>query len=57
MALSDYIVKSDKFVFDEDDRIGGLAFPCKICIHRHGSDRDEPCRSCGHNSNAKLTEN
>lgn len=26
-----------------------LAFPCCVCEHRHGSDRDEPCNHCEHN--------
>lgn len=29
-----------------------FAFPCCVCTHRHGSDRDEPCRRCTHNMNA-----
>lgn len=26
-----------------------LAFPCCVCTHRHGSDRDEPCIRCTNN--------
>ena len=29
-----------------------LAFPCCVCTHRHGSDRDEPCIRCTNNLNA-----
>jgi len=29
-----------------------LAFPCCVCVHRYGSDRDEPCCRCEHNLNA-----
>ena len=29
-----------------------LAYPCCVCLHRHGTDRDEPCIYCEHNSNA-----
>lgn len=29
-----------------------FAFPCCVCTHRHGSDRDEPCIRCTHNLNA-----
>lgn len=31
-----------------------LAFPCCVCLHRHGSDRDEPCDKCEHNLNAEA---
>lgn len=31
-----------------------LAFPCCVCLHRHGSDRDEPCNKCEHNLNAEA---
>ena len=26
-----------------------LAFPCCVCLHRNGSDRDEPCCRCENN--------
>lgn len=31
-----------------------LAFPCCVCLHRHGSDRDEPCIRCTNNLNAEA---
>lgn len=42
-------VQPDKDKFELDDRGFGLAFPCCVCVHCHGSDKDEPCISCGHN--------
>jgi hypothetical protein len=50
MALNDYIVASD--MFEPDERLSGLSFPCCACIHRHGSADADPCRTCGHNLNA-----
>jgi len=26
-----------------------LSFPCCVCTHRHGTDKDEPCIRCEHN--------
>lgn len=34
------------FKFDPNEH--DFAFPCCICIHRHGAEDDEPCASCGH---------
>ena len=45
----------DKFEFEESGH--QFAFPCCVCIHRHGTDRDEPCRSCINNANAEAPEN
>lgn len=42
---------SDQFKVD-DRFISGLDFPCCVCQHRHGTDRDEPCNRCTHNMNA-----
>ena len=47
MALMDYIVQRDKFQAEEVTN--GFDFPCGVCIHRTGTDMDEPCRTCDHN--------
>ena len=51
MGLDIYHVPHDFFEVDDGDG-GGLAFPCCVCVHRHGSDREAPCRGCCHNANA-----
>jgi len=54
MSLEDYVVKYDKFELHESGTIGlELSFPCCHCQHRHKQETQEPCRSCGHNVNAK----
>lgn len=50
MSLENHIVTRDKF--EAEDLGSGLAFPCCVCINRHGSDRDEPCNACDHNLNS-----
>lgn len=50
MGLSAYSVKRDKFEPEGGDL--GLSFPCCVCLHRHGTDQVEPCRTCDHNINA-----
>ena len=50
MSLYYPIVSRDHF---EAEETGNLAFPCCCCVHRHGSDKDEPCRTCDHNANAE----
>ena len=47
MALIDYAVQRDKF--EADEVTNGFDFPCGVCIHRHGTDMDEPCRTCDYN--------
>lgn len=47
MGLIDYAVQRDKFQAEEVTN--GFDFPCGACIHRHGTDMDEPCRTCDHN--------
>lgn len=47
MGLIDYAVQRDKF--QADGVTDGLDFPCGVCIHRHGTDMEEPCRTCDHN--------
>jgi hypothetical protein len=42
-------IPMDKFILDE--RWSHLVLPCCVCIYRHNTDKDEPCISCGHNSN------
>lgn len=41
----------DRFQVDEQFT-RGLDFPCCVCQHRHGTDRDEPCSRCTNNVNA-----
>lgn len=45
-------VARDKFAPEESH----FAVPCCWCKHRHGSDADEPCRTCDHNFNAIPAE-
>ena len=45
--LESVLKNRDKFKLDNKSFC--LAFPCNVCVHRHGTDRDEPCISCGHN--------
>ena len=47
MGLTDYAVQRDKFQAEEVTN--GFDFPCGACIHRRGTDTDEPCRTCDHN--------
>lgn len=47
MGLDNYTTRRDHF---EPEEYGNLAFPCCVCIHRHGSDQDHPCRTCDHNA-------
>jgi hypothetical protein len=42
----------DRFTVDPEFETR-LAFPCCVCIHRHGTDRDEPCIKCQHNLSAE----
>lgn len=49
MAYQFPVVARDKFEPDEE---GHMAIPCCWCKHRHGSDTQEPCRTCDHNCNA-----
>lgn len=44
------IVPRDKFEPEYQGR--GFEIPCCWCKHRHGSDDQEPCRTCDHNANA-----
>ena len=50
MGLPSYKVKRDKF--EASDNGMGLGFPCNVCKHRHGTDKDEPCLHCDWNANA-----
>ena len=54
MGLIEYVVQRDKFQADEV--INVFDFPCGVCIHRHGTDMDEPCRTCDHNLRAVPEE-
>ena len=54
MALNDFSVTRDKF--EPENASAGLSFPCCVCAHRHGSDKDEPCRTCDHNASACDTD-
>ena len=47
MSLKDYEVENDNFEVQE--KHCGFAFPCGACKHCFGTDKDEPCRYCGHN--------
>jgi len=44
-------VRRDKFELDAEFETR-LAFPCCVCVHRNGSDRDEPCAHCDRNLTA-----
>lgn len=52
MGLHRYVVRRDKFEFNDPGGGFRLAFPCCVCIHRDGTDQEEPCRTCDHNANA-----
>lgn len=56
MGLELYIADRDKFELADGPITGGLSFPCCVCAHRYGSDKDEPCRTCDHNANAVAEE-
>lgn len=49
MSYTIPIVPRDHFEPEEE---GHLSIPCCWCIHRHGRDDEEPCRTCDHNCNA-----
>ncbi len=51
--FEDWDVIKDRFEIDPVFEIK-LAFPCCVCIHRHGTDKDEPCIHCEHNLRAGL---
>ena len=54
MSLRDYVaIPRDKFELQELVT-DGFDFPCGLCKHRHGTDRDEPCRTCDHNINSII---
>lgn len=48
MPLDEYTVEIDRFKVDKN-LIKEFNFPCCACIGRHGTDMEEPCRSCDHN--------
>lgn len=48
MGLEAYGVIRDHFEAD-DHKPGELRFPCNVCRHRHGTDKDEPCIRCDWN--------
>ena len=55
MSIQDYVVFSDHF----EPLKRGLSrfdFPCCSCEHSRRSDSEEPCRSCGHNLSAVISE-
>jgi hypothetical protein len=56
MGLESYAVNGDHFEAEDLGGPAGLAFPCCVCVHRHGTDKEEPCRSCGHNACAAADE-
>lgn len=51
MGIRLHEVSRDKFELDGDAM--GFSFPCCCCIYRHGTDREEPCRTCDHNASAE----
>ena len=53
MGIDEYRVPNDKF---EHEICNGLDFPCDCCKHRHGTDIEEPCLSCGHNLNSTCED-
>lgn len=40
----------------EEETTSHFSFPCSLCIHRHGSDKEMPCRECLHNALAVPKE-
>ncbi|KXS55304.1 MAG: hypothetical protein AWU57_290 [Marinobacter sp. T13-3] len=51
MSIADYAIAGrDRFEAEETPL--GLAFPCSACRYRHGSDQEQPCAGCDHNTNA-----
>lgn len=50
MGIDLYRVQRDHF--ELDDAGMRLCFPCSVCKHRHGSDKDEPCIRCDWNMGA-----
>ncbi len=52
--FDDSCIIKDRFEVDRSLETR-LAFPCCVCIHRHGTDLDEPCIRCEHNLNAELS--
>lgn len=53
MSLRDWTCDNDNFE-PESAGLTRLAFPCCACKHQDKTDRDEPCRTCGHNLNAET---
>ncbi len=51
MGMELYKVSRDKFELDEGDH--QLAFPCCVCRHRYGTDKEEPCIRCDWNMACK----
>lgn len=51
MALIDFSV-GDRDNFEVEGHDSGFCFQCCVCVHRHGLDSEEPCRTCDHNANA-----
>lgn len=49
MSIFEYVVTRDKFELEDSME---LSFPCSQCVHRKGTDHDEPCVSCDHNLNS-----
>lgn len=54
MGLNDHHVVLDKFEFDEEKF--AFFFPCCACKHRMGTDYEDPCRTCGHNTRCVRDE-
>lgn len=54
MGLNDYTVGKDSFEFDEARF--DFFFPCCACKNRYGTDFEEPCRTCGHNTRCVSDE-
>lgn len=50
MGMDQYCVRRDHFELDDSGMY--LCFPCSVCQHRHGSDKDEPCIRCDWNMGA-----
>ena len=48
-GIINYVVANDNFVSED---VGGFSFPCSSCLYRHEEVTDEPCNSCGHNTNS-----
>ena len=53
MSLRKYLVKRDKFEYDESSV---FCFPCTVCKYKKRCDTDLPRLRCDHNVNSERKE-